>query len=299
MSAILRIERAGPLTTIQDAGRTGLLAHGISASGPMDQGAYHRAGHRAGAPNGTAIEISLGGLELTVIDGTVRLGWDGGQFAVRINGRPRPWPGAAKARQGDRISITPGPSGVYGYLRFGASVDIPAVLGSRATNLRAQLGGIEGRVLRSGDELTLSGKGLDPQEPDAAPKPEGPLRFIWGAHADRFATPLRDAFISQPFTVTSAMDRMGVCLADTGGVFAGQSLLSLVSEPVVVGDIQILGDGTPIVLMRDHQPTGGYPRIGTVISADLDRFAQLRSGSTVAFAPVTVEHAQALLRSRT
>ena len=93
------------------------------------------------------------------------------------------------------------------------------------------------------------------------------------------------------------MDRMGVRLADDGKVFAGASILSLVSDPILAGDIQILGDGTPIVLMRDHQPTGGYPRIGTVISADLDRFSQMRAGEAVAFEPVSVEHAQRLLRS--
>jgi allophanate hydrolase subunit 2 len=85
---------------------------------------------------------------------------------------------------------------------------------------------------------------------------------------------------------------MGVRLTDTAGVFATAPILSLVSDAVVAGDIQILGDGTPIVLMRDHQPTGGYPRIATVISADLDRFAQLRPGTPLAFAPVTLHKAR-------
>ena len=91
---------------------------------------------------------------------------------------------------------------------------------------------------------------------------------------------------------------MGVRLTDSERVFADATILSLASDAIVPGDIQILGDGTPIVLMRDHQPTGGYPRIATVVSADLDRFAQLRPGTAVAFASVTVEHAHALLRSR-
>ena len=90
---------------------------------------------------------------------------------------------------------------------------------------------------------------------------------------------------------------MGVRLDDPAGVFADASALSLVSDAIVPGDIQILGDGTPIVLMRDHQPTGGYPRIGTIISADLDRLAQLRPGHDVSFQPVTVEHARQILRS--
>jgi len=85
---------------------------------------------------------------------------------------------------------------------------------------------------------------------------------------------------------------MGVRLADPDGVFRAQRRLSLVSDAIVPGDIQILGDGTPIVLMRDHQPTGGYPRIATVVSADLDRFAQLRPGAEIRFRPVTLEHAR-------
>ena len=85
---------------------------------------------------------------------------------------------------------------------------------------------------------------------------------------------------------------MGVRLSDPTGVFSGQRKLSLVSDAIVPGDIQILGDGTPIVLMRDHQPTGGYPRVATVVSADLDRFAQMRPGTELRFRPVTLEHAR-------
>jgi allophanate hydrolase len=117
-------------------------------------------------------------------------------------------------------------------------------------------------------------------------------------HADLFSAALRQLFLTSGFVVSSRLDRMGVRLKDPDGIFADAANLSLVSDAIVPGDIQILGDGTPIVLMRDHQPTGGYARIATVITADLDRFAQLRPGSPVAFLPVTVEHAQALLRSR-
>src|SRR5690606_133066 len=126
---------------------------------------------------------------------------------------------------------------------------------------------------------------------------DGPIRFIWGLHAEHFSRDVRQAFLAAPFRVTSVMDRMGVRLRDERGIFADRAILSLVSEPVLAGDIQILGDGTPILLMRDHQPTGGYPRIGTIIAADLDRFAQLRPGTPVVFAPVSVDHAHRLLRS--
>ncbi len=299
MSARLRIERVGPMTTIQDRGRHGLLARGISASGPMDAGARQRAANWAGAGDECAIEMTSAGLDLTVIEGEVRLGWDGGHFAVRLNEVELPWPGAIRAEQGDRLSITPGESGVYGYLCFGAQVDLQAVLGSRATSTRAKLGGINGRVLRRGDELALCGTGSVPRTPEPCTAEVGPFRMIWGIHAERFSREVRQRFTESSFRVTTAMDRMGVRLADDHKVFSGISILSLVSEPVLVGDIQILGDGTPIVLMRDHQPTGGYPRIGTIVTADRDRFAQMRSGELVEFAPVTVEHAHRLLRSRT
>ena len=97
---------------------------------------------------------------------------------------------------------------------------------------------------------------------------------------------LRQRFAETSFRVSTQLDRMGVRLADATGLFREQRRLTLVSDFIVPGDIQILGDGTPIVLMRDHQPTGGYPRIATIVDADFDRFAQMRPGTAVSFRPV-------------
>ena len=297
MSAQFRILRAGPLCTIQDGGRAGMLMHGISASGPMDRIGYVIAGARAGASGDTGVEITRAGLDLVVEAGPLDLGWAGGVFAVAVNGVAQTWPGGASLTDGDVLSITPGPTGNYGYLRFGAELQLPSVLNSRATSTRARLGGLDGRALAAGDRLVLTGEGRPPQEVPPKSAETGPIRFIWGIHAERFSAALRARFVTEGFSITPMMDRMGVRLADGSGVFKGVSILSLVSDPILPGDIQILGDGTPIVLMRDHQPTGGYPRIGTVISADLDRFAQMRPGEPVAFEAVSVEHAQQLLRS--
>lgn len=292
MSATLLVRRAGPLTTIQDEGRFGMLAHGISASGPMDRAAYASIGGGRGA-----IEFTMAGLAIKAAEGGCTVGFAGGEFRVAVNGASVEWPGTAELRQGDVLEVTPGGWGNYGYLRFDSDIDVPVVMGSIATSSRARLGGLEGRALRAGDAIRL---GDEPRElavsVPAVPE-EGPMRFVWGLHAEVFAPELRRRFVSTPFTVSARMDRMGVRLEDRQGVFAGAGMLSLVSDAIVPGDIQILGDGTPIVLMRDHQPTGGYPRIATVISADLDRFAQLRPGSPVAFEPVTVEHAHRLVRS--
>lgn len=299
MAASFIIERAGPLVTIQDAGRFGYLAHGISASGPMDAGAFRRAGMIAGSGEAAGIEFSMLGLDLLVADGEALMGWDGGRFEVSINGQKQDWPGSGRLVAGDRLSISGGTVGNYGYLRFGGEIDVPAVMGSRATSLRVRIGGLEGRALKAGDRLGLVGDGAGPTVFSPTNTADGPIRFVWGLHAEVFDAGVREEFVTSPFRISSIMDRMGVRLRDEARVFAEARILSLVSDPVVVGDIQILGDGTPIVLGRDHQPTGGYPRIGTIISADLDRFFQLRPNAEVMFAPVGLDHAQALLRAGT
>lgn len=299
MSAVFAIQRAAPLTSIQDHGRFGMLRHGISASGPMDRGGFDLAGSLAGGGHG-GIEFTTAGLELKLASGHCRVGFAGGDFVMRLNGARVDWPGSAKMGEDDILAITPGRWGNYGYIRFDADIDVPLVLGSIATSSRARLGGIDGRSLRVGDVVALTAARSGTPAAAAAPGDpgNGPIHITWGLHADLFAPPLRERFLTAEFAISSSLDRMGVRLADPGGVFANTAILSLASDAIVPGDIQILGDGTPIVLMRDHQPTGGYPRIATVAAADLDRFAQMRPGASVAFAPVTVEHAHALLRSR-
>jgi 5-oxoprolinase (ATP-hydrolysing) subunit C len=294
--ASVRIDRAGPLTTIQDDGRHGLLAHGISASGPIDRTAFALAGQLVGATE-AGIEFTRAGLDLSIPNGEIALAWAGGDFLARRNGKTLSWPGREMFRAGDKLTIEPGSAGNYGYLRFAGHIDLPAVLGSHSTSTRARIGGLSGRALLSGDVLTIQSRLVTFEEAGAQSPQSGPIRFIWGIHAAIFAPSIREAFITQPFEISPMMDRMGVRLIDRAQVFAGASILSLVSDPIMPGDIQILGDGTPIVLMRDHQPTGGYPRIGTVCTADLDRFAQLRPGSPVAFSPISVDHAHRLMRS--
>lgn len=294
MTSVL-VRRAGPLTTIQDHGRVGVLRHGISASGPMDGASYRVAGSLAGQGRG-GIEFTLSGIEIEV-DGACRVAWAGGAFRASLNGVPQDWPGAAQLAAGDVLTILPGPSGNYGYLRFDAGIALPPVMRSLATSSRVGLGGLDGRSLRAGDIVPLTGSASAlplTVEPQVAVT--GPLRVVWGIHADRFESSLRQRVVNEVFVVSPRLDRMGVRLDDPQGVFTGAGTLSLVSDAMVPGDIQILGDGTPIVLMRDHQPTGGYPRIATIVTADLDRFAQMRPGTIVAFEPVTVEHAHRLLR---
>ena len=296
MTAI-RITRASPLTTLQDAGRFGYLRHGISASGPMDRAAYNRAGTWLGGAGSTAIEFTRTGIGLAVEGGSLAASCDGGSFSLHHNGKAMNWPARLTLQDGDVVEIAPGADGNYGYIRFDHEVDVPLLLGSRSTNLVAGLGGLEGRALRKGDRLELGAqsKRAMSQHPRAVGTEPLPIRFIWGLHADLFGEDVRQSFVVGSFVVSQRIDRMGARLEDRTGVFAGSPILSLVSDAVVPGDIQILGDGTPIVLMRDHQPTGGYPRIGTVIEADLDRMVQLRPGAEVSFEPIRLSKAHALL----
>lgn len=299
MSGSIKITRAGPLVTVQDTGRQGHFADGISASGPMDISAFVSAGEFLGTKATSGLEITTAGIAFMLAGKGISAAFAGGDFALAINGKPRNWNAAYKLKSGDEVDIKPGPAGNYGYVRFNADLDVPLVLNSRATNLIVGVGGHEGRALKPGDTLELLPveKASEPTTTRTSGPADGPIRFIWGIHADNFAPEVRALFISVPFSISIKLDRMGVRLGDPDEIFSSAQILSLVSDPIVPGDIQILGDGTPIVLMRDHQPTGGYPRIATVISADLDRFAQLRPGAKVQFEPVTVEHAQAIARA--
>nr|WP_255714554.1 biotin-dependent carboxyltransferase family protein [Pelagibacterium xiamenense] len=278
-----------------------MLAHGISASGPMDRDGFVRAEMEAGRACGAAIECASSGIVFRIEGGPVHIGFAGGVFTAKRNGVPLDWPGGVIAEDGDLIDVSAGPRGNYGYIRFDREIDVPLVLGSRATNATVGLGGFEGRALAAGDRIALGPLiGERPVAEMSADQGQGtePIRFIWGLHADLFSAALRQRFLSARFVVTARMDRMGVRLEDAEKVFADHRILTLVSDAVVAGDIQILGDGTPIVLMRDHQPTGGYPRIGTIISADLDRFAQTRPGTSVIFQSVTVDRARNTLVER-
>ena len=307
--ARLEILQAAPLTSIQDQGRFGCLVHGVSASGPMDRTAYDDAGDMlrdAGKiPGQGALEFAAGRLEIAVREGEITMAASGGNFSLSINSRPVPWNDVAALARGDRFAITPGPAGNYGILRFDKEMDIRPVLGSLSTNTKAGLGGLHGRTLRNGDKVLLlpiaNTEQAEKSKQDTSHRlrnAAGPLRVIWGLHAPLFPLRQRNAFLKATFRISRFLDRMGVQLEDSAGIFADTRSLSLVSDPVVAGDIQILGNGTPVVLMRDHQPTGGYPRIATIISPDLDRFAQMRPGSDVQFRPVTVAHAHAILKQR-
>jgi allophanate hydrolase len=295
MRTVLAIEAAGPLTTIQDAGRFGHLRHGVTRSGPIDRAGF-AAVHAAlgNPPGGAVVELSHGGIALRCLEGEAVFGLAGGDFAAQVDGaRLGSWT-TGVLRPGSRLVIRDGSAGNWASLGFAGRIDCRHWLGSAATLALAGLGG--GR-LAAGDALVIDAAPVG----DAAPRPlapppaaDGPIRVVIGPQAEWFALEALAALLGEPFQAAPAFDRMGMVLDGPALVPLSVTMLS---APLLRGAIQVNGAGTPTILLADHQTTAGYPRIATVISADLDRVAQLRPGTPLRFAAVTVEAAIAAARS--
>jgi biotin-dependent carboxylase-like uncharacterized protein len=295
-------QRVSPHSTVQDSGRSIGLKFGVSASGPMDRPSFSYTLSLLGEGATNALEFTMLGMKFTYHGAPMHMAAAGGHFGCTINGSVQNWPFTAQLQDGDVVDITTGPRGMYGYVRFGDELDVPSLLGSKATNLAAHIGGLDGRAVKVGDEIQLA-PGQPAMQASTASKPdetaaeadEVVLRVLPGLHADLLGREAWQNLFEHPFTISSSTDRMGVRLNDPEHRFAQIDELGLVSDAVVPGDIQILGEGTPVILMRDHQPTGGYPRIATLIDKDLDRAAQLRPNTRIRFQSITLEKAHQLL----
>ncbi len=293
----LRVVFAGPHVTLQDAGRTGMMRYGVPASGPMDRNAFAIAHAALGnAPDAVAVEVSSGGLTLDCVDGAVTFAVVGGGFIVQKAAvRAGSWQ-VQTLRAGERLVIRPGPWGSWTYLAFAGKLVAPLWLGSAATHGPSGLGG--GRL--------VTGQDLQVDQAQVLPTREGPLPCpIWARprpvlHAvlgpqDRFfSAESRGDLGSLPFQLTKDYDRMGVRLR--GPLLMPQGALSIPSEPILRGSVQVAGDGVATVMLADHGTTGGYPKIATVIADDLDGFVQLRPNDAVRFRLISA--ADAVARAR-
>lgn len=288
----LTIEQAGPLTTIQDAGRFGHLRYGVTWSGPVEPLGFAAAQAALGTV-GPAIELSHGGITLRCTEGSVRFALAGGDFTATLDGQKLGGWTTGVLSPGARLVIRDGPASNWATLAFAGEIDCPTWLGSAAT---LALAGFGGGHLKAGDTLTID---ADPVT-DTAPRPfaqalieSGPLRIVPGPQLDFFTAETIALLTSEAFTAAPAFDRMGM-------VLDGPPLLPLsvtmLSSPVIRGAIQVNGAGTATILLADHQTTAGYPRIATVISADLPRAAQLRPGQSLRFAAIAPAEAIAIAR---
>lgn len=295
--ALFSVSHVGPHTSIQDAGRRRLLRFGVSASGPMDSAAFAIA--NAALANGEelpVIEISLGGLVLDCLEGSVTLAIAGGGFNVAIGAaRQAAWT-VATIRAGSRLSVKPGAWGSWACLAFAGRLRCRHWLGSCSTHGQSGLGG---GVLSKGSRIAIENAEVrEEREGEIAPPPAAtpaPIRVVLGPQDRFFGAETIATFLSRPFVLTDAYDRMGVRLS--GPDLRPASMLDMPSEAILRGSVQVAGDGVATVLLADHQTTGGYPKIATVISADLDRFAQLRSQDEVRFQAVEPSEAVRIARA--
>ena len=293
----LEVQSAGPATSVQDAGRFGAQRYGLVPSGAMDRRSLAIANILAGnAAFDAAIEIGPLGAAFTVRKGAVRLALAGANRNDVVADQPLALYRPVTLHEGETLTLGPSKSGVFSYLAIEGGIAGEPVFGSLSVTARSGLGSPFPRPLQAGDLLEVGNakpaaheRGLDLEPPSA-----GPIRVIMGPQDDEF-TAAREALLASDWKVSITSDRMGYRLE--GPRLSHEHGHNIVSDGTVDGSIQVPGSGQPIVLMKDRGTTGGYPKIATVITADLGRMAQIQPGQIVRFQSVSIDAGQAEARA--
>jgi antagonist of KipI len=261
------------------------------------------AGNEEGA---AALEITLKGPSLKILHNcTVAI--TGGDLSPIVNGRPISMWAAVHIQAGSLLEFGRSKSGCRSYLAINGGFNVPQLMGSRSTYLRAGIGGFQGRALRAGD-LLLGGPGNLSHQPFIKPirrlspslipeyRKNIHLRVIPGPQWDYFTKESQERFLSSSFLVSPQSDRMGYRLE--GERLDVKPNHEHITDPIPLGAIQVPAGGNPIILLADHQTTGGYPKIATIISVDIPKIAQGRPGDEVRFHAVDVDESHHLLREQ-
>ncbi|MCU6711230.1 biotin-dependent carboxyltransferase family protein [Paenibacillus sp. J5C_2022] len=312
----LTVMRPGLLTTVQDLGRPAYQQHGVVSGGVMDEGAARVANLLVGNDEEMAVlELTMAGAELRT-DEDIVIAICGGDMVVVADGESVPLWRPVLWREGSVLSFLTRRSGCRAYLAVSGGIDVPLVMGSRSTYLRAGIGGLDGRALRKGDKLSmlLSAPGSKQAQVMHMLRGQGGtspwhaghfatmhtpmhvIRIMPGTHLDRLSEEGKRALLQMAFQVGVRSDRMGYRLE--GAALRLNTKDELLSEAVAAGTIQVPGDEQPIVLLADRQTTGGYPRVAQVAAVDLPIFAGLKPGDEVRFQLITHQEAERLLLQR-
>lgn len=310
--AVFEVLEPGIFTTIQDLGRTGYFASGIPPSGAMDRFALRMGNLLLKNPLGEAgIEITALGMKVAVVNDAV-ITLTGADFDAKLNGnRVPPWQ-TLEVHKGDTLSLSRAETGWRGYLCVAGGIDVPQVLGSKSTYTLGGLGGVRGRKLKKGDLLEAgppwvpleSLKGRRVKE-DVLPEPgaEKELRVVLGPQDDHVKQDSIHVFLNTPYRVSTNSNRVGYRFEGPQLFFeereaskdAGSDPSNIVDDGNAIGAIQIPGGTEPICLGPDGVTMGGYVKIACLITADMDRMAQLRLRDYVRFQNVTVDEARSIL----
>lgn len=307
----------GPLSTVQDMGRTGHAAQGYPECGACDKYALALGNLLCGNPeSAAAIEMTLTGVTVRFDQDTV-IALTGAACTPTLDGQRIPLYAPVRVPAGATLHTGIFTAGLRAYLCVRGGVNVPPVLGSRSTDLKCRIGGIEGRALQKGDRLpigrpapgyafdraaraarVLAGKPwlLRPRTAHAFLSGQAVplLRAVPGPQDGAFTGEGLSAFFSGLYTVATDSNRMAARLS--GPAVAAKNGSDILSDGIVEGSVQISSNGQPILMLADHQTTGGYAKIATVIAPDLSAAAQLRPGEPAAFRPVTVQKAVSLCR---
>jgi biotin-dependent carboxylase-like uncharacterized protein len=297
----LKIIKPGIYSLLQDGGRYGYHSMGITSGGPLDRDAFRWANILCeNPPESAAIEITVGGL---IIESTIKttLALTGADIPISINKQPVELWQSHAINPGDRIELGFARKGSRGYLAVKGGFKVEPIFKSIATVPREGLGGLnaDGSPLKAGDilpcepttEQTSQWQLPEHLRPDY-PQNSVSLRVILGYQQDAFSDAQKQQFFNTQYTVSKNCDRMGYRL---DGPEISPAIDGILSEGICLGAIQFPADGQPIILLNDRQTMGGYPKIGSLLSVDIGKLAQLSAGSQLRFEALSIDQAQSLL----
>lgn len=294
---MIEIINAGMLSTVQDLGRVGVMKNGFTQNGVMDSYSAKIANRLCG----NCLEAPV--IEMTMLGITARFSKDcviclsGGNFVSTLNDMPIKTNKAYKVKNGDVLAVDSAQTGARSYLAVSGGIAVPQVMSSASTDLKSNLGGYFGRKLKKGDCLPIGTGAFNLENIEKWQINENQyhpsnniIRAVLGPQDYMFTDEDLKLFFGQEYTVSSQADRMGIRL--DGKKLCGKDGMDIISDGIVFGSVQVSNSGMPIVLMADHQTTGGYAKIATVISVDLPKLAQMKPGDKLKFVKVSVEQAE-------
>ncbi len=305
MTAALEVVDAGLHTTVQDRGRRGYQDIGVPVSGPLDRIGFQLANALVGNPrDASALELLVLGPTLRVLADSARVALAGCGATLEIRSGATRRIGAGESTRvvrGDVIRVGALGASMCATLAVEGGIGVAPVLGSRSTYVRGAIGGHEGRRLVKGDLLPLNLERVPDRAERALREPldlalDRPIRVVPGPQRNHFTDSAFETLLDAEYVVSPQADRMGFRL--TGPKLAHADGYNIVSDGIVSGSIQVPGSGLPIILMVDNQTTGGYPKIATVVSADLPVVGRRKPGRPIRFAVVDVHEAEALRREQ-
>jgi len=298
----MKILNPGMYTTIQDLGRYNYQKSGMSVAGAMDLFSLRVANILVGNRDGEAcFEATLMGPEIQ-FDGDALIAVTGGDLGPKINNKAVDMWSGVKVSDGDILSFGTLKSGCRSYIAIAHGIDVPDVMGSKSTYVKGKVGGFGGRILRADDEIKIVTAAEDnftgiikiPTEFIPSYNKDNILRVVMGPQDDYFTQDGISTFSDSEYEVTKEADRMGYRLS--GPEISHKVGADIISDGITMGSVQVPGHGFPIIMMADRQTTGGYTKIATIITPDINTVGQLKRGDSIRFKLIDIEQAHKIYK---